>query len=1818
MGVTTPLKILKYNANVLSGLLANFDEVEKGLEAALDSTGSAAEENARYLDSVAGKTAQLESAFEQLSNTLLNSGVIKFFLDLGIGVTDTANSFAELTGLLPILTGALAGLGSIKLGSLDAFKGFSQLDGSIESLVSASQELGKASPLGQLIASFAELGNTNKFVASTSEDVVKLSEALSGLDTSQQSAALSLIKWNSGSKEGNKALKEQLASTLGLTSATTGLMSAQAALNTVMAIGRTILLSFGITAVVAVISAAVKAISDLIVTTEEAAQKATEAKAAYDEQQDTIESLTQRMKELSDAKASVHTDEELAAIDAENQKLEAQLLLAQQLAKAKAEEANQNASRVLYDKSYSTTTPTVAVDPTSGLSYNTYTSESMNAFDYLDNLEVQMAQKQASLENIYAQMAEDITDKQREELSKQASIIESQMDDISNKYTDTYNTINETMQSTVDDGSEAYDQMQEDYEEASDDYVDFVNKYEDGADTIIQKNKESVSSFSNFVDSIKSGSEELTSSEQSVFDKISNFSGEDLSDIPDEQSLSKKLGFTPEELSIIQNWANEYGITIQQAVETVANSMQQASEDTFDFTSELEKQNKQLDTIQENYQIVRAAIDEYNQYGQLSADTYQKLNTLSPEYVSCLFNEDGQLNINSDTLTTVQGKYTTLTQAVYENIKALKLRQTIENIEALGNIENAKKLAERSEALAAESEGVKNATTMLDDASRHVFNQLQESGGYQYMSAVEKEIDRQTQSYLDWEHAMDEAAQSAANNIDHHLGYTPKIKDQGKEAGDAANKIKDYLGAWSDLYAAMEEYNTYGTLSYNTIQSLLGTYPELTSCLQQEGDQLTINADALKKLIENQLEQIATQEDATNTAAEYERLLKLVDDKAKDGTLTLSELRDMIEGVGTAMDDSQSKAQGFGDAISNAYGRVMDYDPNNKGLFDREDLDEITDIEQALKGFSDEPLFSFDEETQQFKVNIDAITQATAAYLEDQAELAKQEGDEVAAELYSATAKAIKKGDQSALEYWAGLGKSLEYANSTLDTFQSAYIDLTDITEEYNQNHELSQDSWQKLMSMGPEYLACLSMEGDQLVFNKDAFKTLYKAQIEFMAGTLEALGVDQELVDQLRAMGDNLDDLDFHFGKSTDKLQKYKDALSALENVFDSVLNLIQDGLDDTQDALDDAANNLKIYGDAIIDELDDRIQALEDLKDAQDEAYQNQIDALEDLKDAQEDANEEAERAIELAKLQDALARAKANRTIRKYVEGQGYIWTTDEDAIREAEQNLSDQQREWANQDAQDAIDDEIDKIEEDQQAAQDAIDDQIDKLEDLKDKYSEVMDLIGMDWDEYQAMLKAQAEANGMTLDQMEANLDDYKNSVIENMKDVDEVSDTQEQIDNIQKFIDKLKDVWAVIEAIIKVIEIFTGGTDLWGAITDFVGNLFGGGDDEEGGDQGSGDKNTASNIFQDMLDSAQGFFGNLKKKFQEGWDDILEGASEFNWNVYEKVTGFFGDTKQGVQTFVEGVKGFFSNGWEGITQKTGQFIQNLISKFDGGFPNLSNIADNFMQTVTGFFSNGFPNLSGIVQNFFTSLPNIFTNGLGGIIQTVTGFLGNIGGLFTQGFGGLLTNITSFVGSLGSIGSSLLGAIGTAGPIVAAGAGVVAAGVVGGKLSDAAFDKSDELLQQGKPIQSGILAGLGSVINPVKGLVNGIKKLFGFAKGTKGVKKKGLYQVDEKGPELIVRGANSGNGRYTYLEKGDGVIPADITKNLFEVGKNPSDWFSKQLKGFNTQGIVATTNNNTNVTIGDIILNKPVGDSDQLARAIMQELPNKMKQELNKR
>ena len=118
-----------------------------------------------------------------------------------------------------------------------------------------------------------------------------------------------------------------------------------------------------------------------------------------------------------------------------------------------------------------------------------------------------------------------------------------------------------------------------------------------------------------------------------------------------------------------------------------------------------------------------------------------------------------------------------------------------------------------------------------------------------------------------------------------------------------------------------------------------------------------------------------------------------------------------------------------------------------------------------------------------------------------------------------------------------------------------------------------------------------------------------------------------------------------------------------------------------------------------------------------------------------------------------------------------------------------------------------------------------------------------------------------------------------------------------------------------------------------------------------------------------------------------------------------------------------------------------------------------------------------------------------------------------------------------------------------------------------------------------------------------------------ASGSRRINQSGRYNIDERGSELLVRQPQA--GRYTYLETGDGVVPADITSKLFEMGGNTDKWFTEQLAKNQFSVNTQPASGSQSINIGDIIIQKPIGDVDSLAREINNSLPNLMAQTIGK-
>ena len=73
----------KRQANILSSVIQNFETVEDVIETSMNSSGSAMAENEKWLDSIEGKTYQFTNALQTMWSNMIDSEVIKGFLDFG-------------------------------------------------------------------------------------------------------------------------------------------------------------------------------------------------------------------------------------------------------------------------------------------------------------------------------------------------------------------------------------------------------------------------------------------------------------------------------------------------------------------------------------------------------------------------------------------------------------------------------------------------------------------------------------------------------------------------------------------------------------------------------------------------------------------------------------------------------------------------------------------------------------------------------------------------------------------------------------------------------------------------------------------------------------------------------------------------------------------------------------------------------------------------------------------------------------------------------------------------------------------------------------------------------------------------------------------------------------------------------------------------------------------------------------------------------------------------------------------------------------------------------------------------------------------------------------------------------------------------------------------------------------------------------------------------------------------------------------------------------------------------------------------------------
>lgn len=113
----------------------------------------------------------------------------------------------------------------------------------------------------------------------------------------------------------------------------------------------------------------------------------------------------------------------------------------------------------------------------------------------------------------------------------------------------------------------------------------------------------------------------------------------------------------------------------------------------------------------------------------------------------------------------------------------------------------------------------------------------------------------------------------------------------------------------------------------------------------------------------------------------------------------------------------------------------------------------------------------------------------------------------------------------------------LEAVNEQIDSLQEAYQNLTDAVDTYNQCGHITFDQLQNLLSMEPQYLACLTNENGQLQLNRQAMQNLadrrlYDAKVQAVQQAISELGTlthhdeQKAITDSAQAFRDSVEDV--------------------------------------------------------------------------------------------------------------------------------------------------------------------------------------------------------------------------------------------------------------------------------------------------------------------------------------------------------------------------------------------------------------------------------------------------------------------------------------------------------------------------------------------------------------------------------------------------------------------------------------------------------------------------------------------------------------------
>ena len=790
-------------------------------------------------------------------------------------------------------------------------------------------------------------------------------------------------------------------------------------------------------------------------------------------------------------------------------------------------------------------------------------------------------------------------------------------------------------------------------------------------------------------------------------------------------------------------------INVKKQSENFANTLEQVADATEiaevkqkdikqvlkDDQTQLALTSSQLDKMQAAYKTLHAAMEEYKEDGTMSLDTIQALLDAGPQYVQYLIDENGQLNINEESIRQA-------TMAKYDYMEAQQAKIMLDQLEILTTygVDSAQWQEVASAYASAE------ALTAAGNTMEAVAAKARKMAGE--ISGAKDELLNMASAADAFSKIFDAGRKGAATNFSKFMGVSGKKGGGGKKKEKEEKDLKEYADEFDRFYPLQKVIDDLAdAISDLAKQQEHLAGGELVGSLHKQNKLLQQQKKAYQDLMKEQkLYQKEMQADLAKYGMSFEVASGNIANYAEATKAMLDEYNAAIEKYNkSAQEDADKKAL---EAVEKEYEKfkklVSDYQGILTEIQDTEnELDDIyyETIENNLKEFEimvevkldiGEARRMVNDFVKEINKNFKALKKTTAEWLsvfDSALEQAKTytEGDlgtiNVDLDAYNKVKGIIDSGayghegdmfvsETEAITKLKELGEqlkddSMDLYNIWKDAWEE-YIDAVDETlDQWDElmegfddiNDEL--DHWERITELvrkagdqENDYQVYLDIydkkmqneEQRQIALNRqiDALEREYKQLIESGASELDedVQKIKEKMDEASKALYDSLETYLEAANNKYDKQFEYENKKSieeALGFSIDEMTTQWERAKKASEGYYDE---NERIYQlDKINRKYAETINNTKDLKYKQKlaEMQETELEYLKNKKTLSEGDLEIAEKKLAVQQAQIALEEARDNKsTMRLQRDSQGnwsYQFAADENNIEDKKQALMD---------------------------------------------------------------------------------------------------------------------------------------------------------------------------------------------------------------------------------------------------------------------------------------------------------------------------------------------------------------------------------------------------------------------------------------------------------------------------------------------------------------------------------------------------------------